>query len=66
MDHANVTNAHRPYTWAYPSASARTSATGFVTADLGKFARQTDDDSIWMLTAITPTWAPVSGSGGSG
>ena len=55
MNHANDPNVHCPYTWAYPSASARTGATGFVTADLGKFARQTDDDSMWMLTALTPT-----------
>jgi hypothetical protein len=61
MDHSTVTNVHRPYAYSYADAAARTGATGFVSADLGKFARQLDDDSIWMLTATTPTWVRIDG-----
>jgi hypothetical protein len=57
---------HIPYAWSYADASARTGASGFATADIGKFARQTDNDTIWMLTAITPTWKAVSVDVGTG
>lgn len=54
---------HRAYQWAYANAAARTGASGFVATDVGKFARQTDDNSIWLLTAVTPTWVQVGGAG---
>jgi len=57
---------HIPYQWSYANAAARTGATGFGSNDLGKFARQTDDNSIWMLTATTPTWVQVNGTGSGG
>src|SRR4030067_1254203 len=47
---------HTPIAYEYANASARTGATGFVSTDLYKLARQTDDNSIWLLVAITPTW----------
>lgn len=50
---------HRPYQWTYSDTAARTGATGFAATDVGKFARQLDDNSIWILTATTPTWARV-------
>jgi len=34
-------------------------ATGFVAADLTKLALQTDDNTLWILTTTTPTWASV-------
>jgi len=52
---------HIGYNWTYADAAARTGATGMVSADVGKFARQLDDNSIWMLTATTPTWIAVGG-----
>lgn len=55
-----VGEIHLPYNWTYADAAARTGATGFVAADVGKFARQLDDNSIWMLTAVTPTWIQVT------
>lgn len=60
--HKNLTepDIHIPYAYTYANAAARTGASGFVSADLGKFARQTDDNTIWMLTATTPTWVQVS------
>lgn len=64
VDHKSFGTAdiHIPYAFAYASAAARTGASGFVTADLGKLARQTDDNTLWLLTATTPTWVQVGGS----
>lgn len=60
-----VGDIHVPYQWTYADATARTGATGFVSSDLGKLARQLDDNSLWQLTATTPTWKSVdAGSGG--
>lgn len=59
-----IADVHVPYAFSYANAAARTGATGFVSGDVGKFARQTDDNSIWMLLATTPTWIAVSASGG--
>lgn len=50
---------HIIYNWTYANASARTGATGFIASDVGKIARQTDDNTLWMLTATTPTWIEV-------
>jgi len=55
---------HVSYSYSYADTSARTGASGFVTADIGKFARQTDDNTIWILTATAPTWIEL-GSGAS-
>lgn len=60
--HGNLTDVHRIYRWEYANAAARTGATGFVAADIGKVARQTDDNTLWMLTAVTPTWTQVGGA----
>lgn len=64
--HADETtgSVHIPYAFSYADAAARTGASGFVTADLGKLARQLDDNSLWMLTATTPTWVSVATAGG--
>jgi hypothetical protein len=66
--HKNLTIAdgiHVPYAWTYADGNARLAASGFTTADLGKFARQLDNNSIWMLIAITPTWQSVNSQGES-
>ena len=48
----------------YADASARTGATGLVATDVGKVARQLDDNSFWVLVNHSPvTWQGVSGSG---
>ena len=60
-DIIDVGEIHRPYNFSYANAAARTGATGFIAADVGKFARQVDDNSIWMLTATTPTWEGIGG-----
>jgi microcystin-dependent protein len=53
LDYSEV---HVPHSYEYANAAARTGASGFVSADIGKLALQTDDTSLWMLTATTPTW----------
>jgi hypothetical protein len=55
-------NIHLPYAFVYNNASERTSATGFLSSDVGKLARQLDDNSLWMLTAVTPAWVGVGGA----
>lgn len=42
--------------YQYDNATMRTGATGFVAGDVGKFALQKDNNTIWKLTATTPTW----------
>jgi hypothetical protein len=60
------TNIHVPYAWSYADQAAREGASGFAAGDVGKLALQEDDDSLWILTATTPTWVAVAGSGGAG
>jgi hypothetical protein len=59
-------DVHVPYAWTYADAAARTGATGFVAGDVGKLARQTDTNTLWMLTATTPTWVQIGGAGVTG
>lgn len=67
MKHQDITIAyiHVPYNWSYADAAARTGAGGFVSSDVGKLALQQSDDTLWMLTATTPTWVQVGGAGGA-
>lgn len=58
----SLQGVHVPYQWAYANAGARTGATGFVSTDVGKLARQTDNNTLWMLTAVTPTWVQIGTS----
>ena len=51
---------HISYSFEYDDATARAAATGLALTDVGKFARQLDNNTIWMLTSITPTWISVS------
>src|SRR5262245_44426077 len=56
------TGVHVPYNWTYADSTARLAATGFVAGDVGKLALQSSDNSLWMLTATTPTWQAQSAS----
>lgn len=61
------TNLHRAHTWEYADAAARTGAVGLVAGDVGKLARQLNDNTLWMLTDESPlTWQQVGGAGVSG
>jgi len=56
-----VGSIHIPYEFTYANAAARVAATPDA-ADIGKFARQADNNGIWMLTGVSPTtWVAVSG-----
>lgn len=57
---------HQAHNWSYANAAARTGATGFVAADVDKLALQTDTGTYWRLTATTPTWDQVTGTGVGG
>src|SRR5690606_13230169 len=63
-NHSNLGlgDIHRLANWEYPTATARNAATGFMAHDIGKIAKQTDNNTFWELTAVTPTtWLPVGG-----
>jgi hypothetical protein len=60
----SIVNSHFSHRWEYANEAARTGATGFVSAEVGLLARQLDDNSFWVLTAITPTWVVLGGGGG--
>lgn len=49
--------------WTYADAAARTGAGGFVAADVWGVARQLDDDSLWVLQSIAPTWQLIGTTG---
>lgn len=64
---ANSDLIHIPYEWTYADETAREAASGMVAGDVGKFCRQLDDNTIWMLTDDDPvTWIAVGGSAGGG
>ena len=73
MRHQDLTLTHRLETWIYANAGARISATGFVAADVGRIAYQTDTGQYWRLQAVVsgaPVWkivgaAPVTLQTGS-
>ena len=60
-----VNSIHIPYSYSYANESARTSATGFVSADVGKLALQEDTNDLYILTATTPTWKNIAGGSSS-
>jgi len=56
-----IGDIHRLANWEYANASARTSATGFMAHDIGKIAKQTDNNTFWELAAVTPAWLQIGG-----
>lgn len=54
---------HIVYAFEYSDETARLAATGFAVEDVGKLARQQDDNSLWMLVQVTPTiqWTRAGG-----
>jgi pectin methylesterase-like acyl-CoA thioesterase len=65
--HKNLTGTelHGIQAYTYADATARLAATGFVSADVGKVALQSDNGSFWILTATTPIWSELTGSSAS-
>lgn len=63
--HSEASLVHVPYSFSYANTAARTGATGLLPADVGKLARQLDDNTLWMLTDDSPvTWIAIGSSGG--
>jgi len=58
-----LSERHAPHSFEYADAATRTGASGFVSGDLGKIAKQLDDNTLWQLTAVTPTWRQVDAGG---
>jgi hypothetical protein len=56
---ASVGARHPLHKYEYANAAARTSATGFVSTDLYTVAKQTDNDSLWLLTSTAPLWKEI-------
>lgn len=64
-DVAPLGERHPIHNWEYTDAAARIAATGFIPADVTKWAKQLDDGTYWELTDDSPvTWAQRTGAGG--
>lgn len=50
----------RRISYQYDNAAIRNAATGFVAGDVGKFAIQKNNNTVWQLTATTPTWTQIT------
>lgn len=65
----NSSDIHVIHALTYADAASRTGATGLLTTDIGKIAKQTDTSRFYILTNFSPvTWsevtAPSNGGGG--
>jgi len=63
MIHGELTgkNIHVPYSFEYTDLIQRESSTGFLQRDVGKFCRQLDDNTIWILTSTNPVqWSGIA------
>lgn len=66
-DLLDVNAVHIPYNWTFPNAAAREALSvqidgrPLTAEEVGKFAKQEDDNSIWMLTSLAPTWTFIGG-----
>lgn len=68
-NHKNLTYAdnHIIHSFVYANETARTSATGLVSTDIGKVAYQSDDKSFWVLQNYSPvTWVSITAGGSTG
>lgn len=55
---------HAPHNWTFANQAAREAAGAYTTADIGKWALQSSDASLWRLVsqvAGVPTWAGIGG-----
>lgn len=57
-------NIHRAHAYEYADATERLAATGFTASEVGKLARQLDNNYLYMLTDESPiTWQAVATGG---
>jgi hypothetical protein len=52
---------HIAYQWIFLNEADRLAKTDFAATDVGKMARQQDDNTLWLLDDLTPTWVAVTG-----
>lgn len=57
--HKDLVNIHRAHCFVYADSVTRNSATGLVVSDEGKVARQSDNDTWWVLTDASVDGSPV-------
>lgn len=56
---------HQPFNWVWADSTERLAET--ITAlDINKIGLQQSDNSVWVLTAVTPTWVDIGGAIASG
>ena len=62
--HSKLTgdSIHAIHAFTFSDATARNVVT-FTSEDIGKVAKQTDDNSYYILTDTTPTWAQIDSGG---
>lgn len=63
--HNDITgrNVDTPISWQYANKAGRLAASGFKPIDVGRYAWQADNNTIWMLTDDSPiTWKQVGGN----
>jgi len=63
--HKNLTedDLHPLHAWTFSDALARTTTSGVTVDDVGKVARQQDNNSFWILRDATgPIWDPINNS----
>lgn len=56
---------HVAHNWEFADATARAALADAEATDVYKLALQLDDLSLWILTAVTPTWEQVTGFAGT-
>lgn len=62
-DIAPLGERHPLHNWEYADSTARLAATGFIPAEVTKWAKQLDDGTYWELTDDSPvTWAQRTGT----
>jgi len=63
--HKDLTGAdvHTALAYTYANAAARTGATGFVLADVGKLALQSDTVEFYILKTTAPAWTKIDSFG---
>ena len=59
-----VDDSHFAHAWEYADETQREGASGFDSSEVGKLARQLDNNSLWMLTSTTPTWMEITSIAG--
>ena len=66
--HSKLTGAvgegiHVIHQFTFADTTGREASGSFVTADIGKIAKQIDDDTYWVLISTSPTWKELTGGG---